>query len=121
MTTAANARFERAFSRHFAALSAAPQFRTDSEGRQVRVFTKDAPLSRDTVRSFYLNMRGFDIEEGLMELGYNGMRFQIEQGYIVEDAFVKGQYWITTKAAANYDLPRPRLAASGAICKFVEA
>lgn len=116
MTKAARtARFNREFARTFCAASAAPEYRTDGKGRKVRVFTQDNPLTRDQVRFFYLNKRGFDEEECLEALGYNGFRTQVQSGNLVKCGLF---YMVSTRAAKNYDLPRPVV--GGAVCDFVE-
>lgn len=90
------------------------QYREDSKGRKVRVFTKDAPLSWDEVRQFYLNRRVVDDEEALETIGYNGLRAQLASGNLVRHGAF---YWITKKAATRYKLPLP-VVGNGAVCAF---
>ena len=116
-TFAKTDRVEKAAARAYAAATAAPQYRTDSRGRTVRVFTRDAPLSWEQVRNFLVNKRVVEEDEALEEIGYNGFRTQIASGTLVKHG---NFYWITARAAARYDLPKPTVA-NGAVCEFPRA
>lgn len=108
-------RIEQAAARAVSAALEAPQYREDSRGNKVRVFSKDAPLSWDEVRHFYLNRRVVDEEEALEAIGYNGFRTQVQSGNLVKSGAF---YWVTKKAAARYKLPLP-VVSTGAVCQFV--
>lgn len=114
MTTATD-RFNAAFTRAYSALNAEPEFRYDGKGRKVRVFSKDAPLTRDCVRSFYYGVRVVDEEECLETLGYNGFRTQVNSGNLVKRGSF---YWVTKRAGKHYNLPKPT--AGGVVCEFAE-
>lgn len=109
MTNTSSNRIEAAVASVFNAQQeyANPTYTTDSKGRQVRVFSANAPLTAEIVRHFYLGNRIVDDIEALETIGYNGLQYQLKAGHLVEDHKVKGRYWITQKAAQVYSLPKP--------------
>lgn len=119
MTSAATKTFNASFMKAFGALTAEPTFTTDSKGRKVRVFTKDAPLSREIVRHFYLYNRCVEIEDILENIGENGLAHALKSGYLKPCALSKGRFWITKACAKNYDLPNYRLL-GGARAVFID-
>lgn len=86
----------------------APEFRIDSKGRKVRVFTASAPLDEKTVAHFYKNNRQVEEDDALEVIGYHGLRYAIQAGHLVP-AKVKGAFYVTAKGAAAYGLDRPVL------------
>ena len=93
------------------------EYVTDKHGRQVRVFTKDAPLTRDVARLAYVgNIRVIDAEHGLYHLGESGWKLAQQQGYVVQSKSYPRLYWITTKAERRYGLRPPIV--GGVRCKF---
>lgn len=108
--------FEARVAAAYNAATEEPQYRTDVQGRTVRVFTKENPLSWEDVRHFYMNRRVVEEDECLEAIGYNGFRTQVASGNIRK---MSGFYWVTKKAATRYKLPRP-VVANGAVCDFAE-
>lgn len=106
-------RAQEVFSKTYSALNSKPLYRTDSKGRKVRVFKKDAPLTIEALTTFYKNsVRATDERTALETIGYNATRYAIANGYLVPvNTF--GVLAISAKAAKTYNLPKPRLLSDG--------
>lgn len=103
-------RVEAAFAALYFAKKAEPTYETDAKGRKVRVFPKEAPITKEECRDFLIEAkRAVEEEEALEAVGTPVLKYWITAGYLVADGVSKGRFLISRKAAEAYKLPRPRL------------
>lgn len=92
------------------------EYVVNKAGVAVRQPSKDKPVTREEVVYLLTGVRVVDVEEVLHAVGQNVFRFMKEQGYLMQDATNPSLFWVTKKAAANYDLPKPVV--GGVACQF---
>jgi hypothetical protein len=83
-----------------------PVYQENNDGSRVRVWRDGAvePVTKDDVRSWLLNLRVVDTQEGLEFVRASYIKLMIQIGELRRDAR-HSYYWITEKAAKRYDLP----------------
>ncbi len=80
------------------------EYTVDSQGRRVRVFTRDNWCTPENVREWLLGHRVVEIDEALEHVSRAVLRFLIDGDYLRKDRRA-GFYWNTAKAARKYALP----------------
>lgn len=86
------------------AMFGARQYLIGTDGRRVRVFTKDDWCRPEDVREWLIGLRGVELDDALEYVSKDVLRFLIRKNHLRKDADA-GFYWITAKAARKYELP----------------
>lgn len=85
------------------AFTAAPEYRIDSKGRKVRVFTSVAPCSEQDVFNTLQWNRVVTEDECLEGVGQSVFQYMIKVGYLRKDTRAD-YYWVTKACAEKYNL-----------------
>lgn len=91
--------------REAAIVNAPIEYRIDSKGRKVRVPSAARPISYAEVRDMLLHNRVLEVEVILEAVGPSTFAYMKKAGQLVEDTGAADRFWITKKAAVQYDLP----------------
>lgn len=101
-------KFEAALSGALAAVkSAQAEYRTDAQGRKVRVWSDLVPCTNEDIRDALVGKQAIEEGEALEAFGANVLAMQVRVGRLYDMGH--GTYAVTLDAQKYFDLPKKRV------------